>query len=236
MQSQGSFSDKIVVASAPVGGHTGGELTQVGDLLGVPYADVAEGERSTVLVGGVHGTVQVLEDEEWTEGQSLYWHELAQVVTAMETEWPIGWAAEAKATATLYGNVALSNPRRRPNLIIAPFDHSLMASTVFALGNKVLRDFGADRLLTKVEFFELTALASGGAATLSLGDGSGSNNQILAATAYNDASFDAYLDLTPTDAGPPIEPNVALDQVVLGFAGAVLSGGKFVIRVEYAPA
>jgi predicted RecA/RadA family phage recombinase len=237
MQSQASFTDKLVVAAAPVGGYTGGKPTQVGDLVGFPFGTVAEGERSTLLVRGIHGTNQVLEDEVWTEGQPLYWHELAQVFTAMETEWPAGWAAEAKAANTLYGYVALDRPLRRSGLIIAPFDVSLMAASVFTLGNKTLRDFGAgSRLITKVEFFELTAMSSGGAATLSLGDGTGSNDQIFAATAFNNAVFDAYHDFTPDDGGTPPEPDVSLSQVVLGLAGALLTAGKFILRIEYAPA
>lgn len=235
MQSQSSMSDKIVVASAPAGGHTGGELTQVGDLLGVPYADVAEGKRSTVLVRGVHGTTQVLEDEEWTAGQPLFWYELAGVVTAMETEWPIGWAAEDKAAATAYGVVALDRPLRQPDLIIAPFDFDLMASTLFAVGTHVLRALPSARLITKTEYFKYTNPGSGGSATFALGDGSGTN--VITATAFNDAAFTgAYQDFTNTDGGSPPEPDVSIDQVALIIATAALNAGKFVFRIEYAPA
>jgi predicted RecA/RadA family phage recombinase len=233
MQSQSHFSDKITV-EAPAGGHTVGSLTQVGDLLGVPFDTVAEGDRSTVMVRGVHGTTKVLANEVWTAGAPLYWHELAQVVTLMETEWPVGWAAEDKATATSYGVVALERTLRRPSLVIAPFDVSLMAASLFAVGNHLLRDLGSARLLTKVEIFELTSITSGGSATLSLGDGTSTNDQILTATAI--ASIVAYQNVTPTDGGTPDVPDVSVDAVSLGIAVAALTAGKFVIRAEYAPA
>jgi predicted RecA/RadA family phage recombinase len=235
MQSQSSMSDKIVVASAPVGGHTGGELTQVGDLLGVPYADAAQGERSTVLVRGVHGTTKVLEDEVWTVGQPLYWYELAEVVTGMATEWPIGWAAEAKAANTAYGVVALDRPMRQAGLIVAPFDFDLMASSLFAVGTHVLRVLPSARLITKTEYFKYTNPGSAGSATIALGNGSGTN--VIAATAFNDADFTGvYQDFTNTDGGTPAEPDVSIAQVALIIATAALNAGKFVFRAEYAPA
>jgi predicted RecA/RadA family phage recombinase len=232
MQSQTHFSDKITV-EAPSGGHTVNEPVQVGSLLGFPLGTVAEGDRSTVLLRGAHGTNNVLANEVWTAGDPLYWHELAQVFTLMETDWPVGWAAEDKATATSYGVVALDNPRRIDGLVLAPFDVSLMAASLFAVGNHLLRTIGEDRLLTKVEIFMPTAITSGGSATVVLGDGSGSNNQILTSTAIGD--LDPYQDVTPDDGGTPAVPDVSVDAVSIGIGTAALNGGKFSIRVEYAP-
>jgi hypothetical protein len=233
MQSQSHSSDKITV-EAPSGGHTVNEPTQVGSLVGFPFATVAEGDQSTVLLCGAHGTNNVLANEVWTAGDVIYWHELAQVFTLMQTDWPVGWAAEDKATATSYGVVALDNPRRIEGLVLAPFDVALMAASHFAVGNHLLRDLTGTRLLTKVELFELTAITSGGSATLVLGDGTSTNDQILASTAI--AAVEAYQNITPDDGGDPPVQDVSVGAVWLGIGTAALTGGKFIIRAEYAPA
>lgn len=230
MQSQWNFSDKITTY-APAGGHTAGVPTEIGSLIGIPFADVAEGERSTSMVRGVHGTTAVIASEVWTAGQPIYWHETAKVFTISATHWPVGWVAEDKAAAATYGVVALDRPLRTDGEILAPFDFTA-TPTLGEVGSYTLRDFGRNMLLLSVEILEPVDLAGGAGATIALTDGAA----VTVLSATDITTIDAYADVTPVDAGPPVEPNAIVDKLVLEIGTADITAGQLIVRVTAAPA
>lgn len=234
MQNQTGFSDKLAIA-APTGGLTAGEIVEAGDTLGIAYDTVAETERAILAIRGEMGHADVIAAESWSAGAQVYWHETLKRFTNRETHWPAGRIGEDKAADIAYGIVQLDGPDRKPGELIAPFKYEdvqdIGGVNFGAQADYTLRDFGGNVQVVQAEL--VSAGLTADTVTIALGDGSGSNDQLLAAFAASGLSgFDDIPGLVGGAALP-----VTLDKVVLRLAGTgAFTAGLLVVRIGYVPA
>jgi len=230
MQNQVNYADQQVVAEAPAGGYQSGRLAVVGDILGVACDTYAEGERAVISLCGVFGLTQVVPGEEWVEGQRLYYNEVTGLVTADPTHWPVGTAARVKEVQTAgngYGFVRIANAERLPGQVLIPLRVGEDFTPELPVGPIDLRHFGGPAAIESCEVIG-DSLAPANA-TIALGDGSGSNNQVLPATAV--PALDGYV---PVDAiNDPDKLPVQLDKLVVRVGTAALTAGYLAIRATF---
>lgn len=94
---------------------TSGQLCQIGSLIVVATADVANGDPFEALVGPAVVTAPKPNDEAWTEGEKLYWDDGAGQVTIDDNTAAnplIGVAAAAAAETDTTGSVRLDGVAR----------------------------------------------------------------------------------------------------------------------------
>lgn len=223
MQNQSGFSDRLAIA-APVGGTEPDQIVTVGDTIGFAYDGVSEGQRVILAIRGEFGTKSVVAKEVWSVGERVFWHPLIGRFTKRVTHWPAGRIAEDKAADVDYGLIHLDSPVQAPGEVIAPFNFEHVP-TFGVLGDYVLRDFGGPARIVQGEVVS-NGLAPG-TVTVSLGDGTGNNDQIFAAT---DASALAGFDEIP-------DLPVSVDKVVLRIGGVgAFTAGLLIVRLSYVPA
>lgn len=236
MQTQRSFSSKLTLAEAAAATEPG-QIVIAGDSLGISIADAAEGERLVLAMSGEHGLVDVVPAEVWAEGEELYYNETTGLITNEPTHWPVGRAGEAKAAQTAgngFGVVQLERPQRKSGEVLYTVriaaNHTPPA-IAGAVGSYTLRDFGRDVVITECSIAS-DGLTSGGSPTVTLGDGSGGNDQVLESTAM--ATIDGY-DEVDTINDPDLLPAI-VDKLVLSVAVASFTAGFIAIRARYVPA
>lgn len=222
-QGQLTTTERHAIASLPAA-VSKRRLVVDGDLVGFAADDGEVGDRLILWLRGVEYTTDVVPQEAWIAGEPLYYHPLANAMTRRATDWPAGWAESPKEADATGGDMALFHARRQPGRVLMPLDFDHMTD-LGAVGDLSLRTFANSKLITAAKIVHDGNLVPG-AATVALGDGSGSNDQILAATALNllDADRENAIAL-----GAPVE----LNNVVLRIGGAPITAGLLIVDIEY---
>jgi predicted RecA/RadA family phage recombinase len=235
MQTNSNFADKIrFTAAADV---ASGELVAHGDIIGAAYEAIAAGDSGILLTRGQFDTTEVVTAETWTAGQRVYYDVVNDRFTTRRTDWPAGRAAAAKADTSSFGQIQITEAIRSDEEIIYTVDAAKLASGA-TVASRTLRDFGAE----SVQITHAEIVADGmtpNTSTISIGDGSGSNNQIFPATALNATPFSAGAGYAAWDydtADPPGSGEVlpvTVTKVVLGIAGAAFTAGSLRVRLRF---
>lgn len=208
------------VIAATTAAVTAGDLLADGDVVGVAAANAAAGAGVVLQIEGKVYTESVITAEVWKAGQRLYYLEPANVITGQVSDWPVGVAAEAKSGTDIGGNVRFNNPVRGFDLDVA-IDYAVHTS-LGVDGDVELRDFAGmgdgSRFVTYFAIHHDDTFTPG-TATIAIGDGTGSNDQILAATALSALEADGMHEVTLT-------APVALGKIVVRIASGPITVGK----------
>lgn len=210
----------------------------IGDLVGNVGVEVAATDARRVA-HIAHETYvrpdQVVAAEAWAVGDRIFWHETGAVYTRHRTHRPVGWAAKAKianqtipnTTVAAGSYIAVFNPVADDDKVIAPFDFAALPAAIGANGVKVLRTFGGTAEIEGARIYTAgdSSLAPG-TATISVGDGTGSNDQIVAAAALSTYSGTRSTDITPA-------ASTALTGVSITIAGGPVTAGWLAIEVDF---
>ena len=201
----------------------------VRDQLGFAMDNAAIGEDYILSCCGEHGTPNVNAKEAWAAGDNLYWHIVRGEITKEETHVPIGSAARDKVANTAYGYVCLDNPHQKHDMAIYVVRVSTMDEQKVQ-GTYTFATFSPYRYVSECEIIS-DSLAPG-TTTISIGDGSAGNDQVLASTAVSELSgYDVADGFNDPDKLP-----AAVGQLTLTIGTADLSAGFLVIRCHLTPA
>lgn len=210
------------------------QIVQVQDVVGFVGDDIANGDTGLlwILQNAVIQPSQLNAAETWAAGQQLYWNAAAGVVTKHQTHMLLGIADKAKAaSAQVEGGAAAGHrvivgPRKEPNMVHYTIHFAEFPAAARAQGDFTLLAFGQPAHIDAATIYTQgdSSLAPA-TATIALGDGSGANDQIVAAAAISTYSGTVQNDVTPV--------NAQVDQVVLRIGGAAFTDGWLKIEVAY---
>lgn len=92
------------------GGVTGGKVTAVGKVIGVPVTTAVEGELVTINIKGIYRDVTKAASEAWVIGDMLYLKADGSELTKTATSNIFaGYAAAAAASSDVLGEILLSH-------------------------------------------------------------------------------------------------------------------------------
>lgn len=231
MQNQTNHPGQLIDAEAPVGGYTAGALVAIGGILAIAKDTYAEGERAALSTAGEFGLTAVVPGEAWAEGERLFYNETTGLVTNDETHWPIGQAGEAKAAQAAgagFGVVQLDGPQRQTEEVLyAVRFGATFTPTAGVQGDFTLRDFGGDAWIPSCAVASDSLVGVG--ATVSLGDGTGANDQVLEAQTI--VAIDGYNEVD--DLNGLAKLPVKIDKLVMRIAVADITDGVLVVRGRF---
>jgi len=230
MQGQNSYSDQFI---AP-GALTGYQPVIRGAQAGIVSSLDADYNTENVVLTDARTLVQsanLVASEVWISGQAVYLQMVNGVarVTSSPTDLHFGFADCPKAASADNATIRIKEPARAADeagLVMDFVTHMHLQAD----GLYTLRDFtaeGGTRWVYAIEA-EHDGLVAPGTATLSIGDGTGANDQVLTATTFTAliGAAVAHDRFTIALAAP-----VALTALAISLASGPMTAGRFRLRL-----
>jgi hypothetical protein len=223
---------------------TNREVVVIGDTVGVMGNDRAlpAGAANAIAMAWTFQSVvltstQIAAGEVWVPGQAIYWNNALQIATMHPTEQFLGDYApqsgnDKPANATVDGGAAAGerihlHPRREPGTSMYSIDFATAPAAALLQGDFILTNFGAKtaQIDSATVYTQGDSTLLPGTTTISLGDGTGANDQIDAAAAISTYNGVKATDVTPV--------NVDVGKIVLRVGVADFTGGWLRIDIRY---
>lgn len=230
------------------------DLMADGDIAGFAVDAALTGEPVMMRLSGADYTQAVIAAEEILVGEKLYYNPAAAALTKARTDWFFGIAAapESGVTYDTGGTeraiakpasaddainavgvyVEYHRPTRNGNEFELTLNFAELPAELQAIGDITLRSFVA-----AVEVYEMFVEGTGlpATTTIAIGDGTGANEQLYAATTGTDldaSGLDHWDDLE-TAAPPQVQLPVSLTDVVIRIGVLAASTGTLKIKGRY---